>query len=160
MDALPAPFMVPYLMEALEEMLSACTISETLSTIREEYVTIWTTFLCGGVNSEGWTVVAGTARVLGVAGARFPGADELEAFRTMATEWEASVASDSLLLFGLSVVSADSWWVWDMEGWLARRAAIVLLLRRAFRAGSMRTAFSMHISCVYELKLVRCEQGI
>ena len=30
----------------------------------------------------------------------------------------------------------------------------MLLLRRAFLAGSMRTAFSMHISWVYELKLV------
>lgn len=160
MEALPAPLMVPYLIEALEEMLSACTMSETLSTILEEYVTIWTTFLCGGVDSEGWTVVAGTvvagtARVLGL-GARFPGADELETFRTMATEWEASDASDSVLLFGLSVVSADIWCrgEWGIAGWLARRAAMVLLLRRAFRAGSMRTAFSMQISWVYELKLV------
>ena len=41
-----------------------------------------------------------------------------------------------------------------MAGWLARRAAMVPLLRRAFLAGSMRTAFSMQISWVYELKLV------
>ena len=87
-------------------------------------------------------------------GARFPGADELEAFRTMSTEWEASDASDSVLLFGLSVVSVDGCsGEGAMAGWLVRRAAMVLLLRRAFFAGSMRTAFSIHISCVYELKL-------
>lgn len=76
----------------------------------------------------------------------------------MATEWEASDASDSVLVFGLSVVSADSGCKgeWEMAGWLARRAAMVPLLRRAFLAGSMRTAFSMQISWVYELKLVVC----
>lgn len=73
----------------------------------------------------------------------------------MAIEWEASDASDSVLLFGLSVVSVDGCsGEGSMAGWLARRAAMVLLLlRRAFFAGSMSTAFSMHISCVYELKL-------
>ena len=76
----------------------------------------------------------------------------------MATEWEASDASDSVLLFGFSVVSADPGCSgeWEMAGWLERRAAMELLLRRAFLAGSMRTAFSMQISCVYELKLVNC----
>lgn len=74
----------------------------------------------------------------------------------MATEWPASDASDSVLLFGLSVVSSNGCsGEWDMAGWLlARLAALVLLLRRALRAGSMRTAFSMQISWVYELKLV------
>ena len=100
--------MVPYLMEALEEMLSACTMSETLSTMREEYVTIWTTFLCGGVSSAGWTVVVGTARVLGPL-VKFPGADALEAFRTMATEC-ASDVSVSVLVFGLRVMSPDDGW--------------------------------------------------
>lgn len=37
---------------------------------------------------------------------------------------------------------------------------MVPLLRRAFLAGSMRTAFSMQISWVYELKLVDCQQGL
>ena len=69
-------------------------------------MTIWTTFLCGGVGSAGWTVVAGTARVLGLVD-KFPGADALEAFRTMATEF-ASDASVSVLLFGLSVVTPDA----------------------------------------------------
>ena len=68
-------------------------------------MTIWTTFLCGGVDSAGLTVVAGTARVLGPLG-KFPGADALEAFRTMATEC-ASDASVSVLSFGLSVASPD-----------------------------------------------------
>ena len=118
-------------------------------------MTIWTTFLCGGVGSAGLTVVAGTARVLGPLG-RFPGADELEAFRTMAAEC-ASDASVSVLSFGLSVVTGDDGCRVELVGlgWLARRAAMVLLLRRAFLAGSMRTAFSMQISWVYELKLVR-----
>ena len=105
-------------------------------------------FLCGGVDSAGWTVVAGTARVLGLV-ARLPGADELEAFRTMAAEWDASDASDSVLLFGLSVLSAEIGCSgdWVMDGWLARLAAMVLLLLgRAFLAGSIRTAFSMQIS--------------
>lgn len=65
----------------------------------------------------------------------------------MATELAASVARDSVLLFGLSVVSADGCnREWEMAGWLARRAAMVLLLRRDFLAGSMRTAFSIQIS--------------
>lgn len=81
-------------------------------------------------------------------GVEFPGADELEIFGTMATECEASDASDSVLFLGLIVVSADSGCSgeWDMAGWLARRAAMVLLLWRSFLAGSMRTAFSMQIS--------------
>lgn len=119
-------------------------------------MTTCTTFLCGGVNSAGWTVVAGTARVLGLV-VRFPGAEELEAFRTMATEWEAFDASDSVLLFGLSVLSAEIGCSGDcaMAGWLARLAAKVLLLMgRVFLEGSIRTAFSMQISWVYELKLV------
>ena len=38
---------------------------------------------------------------------RFPGADEVDTFRAMATELGASVARDSVLLFGWSVVSVD-----------------------------------------------------
>ena len=80
-------------------------------------------------------------------GAEFPGADELDTFRTMATELGASGARDSVLLFGCSVVSVDGLsGEWEMAGWLARRAAMVLLLKRFFRAGSMRTAFSIQIS--------------
>ncbi len=75
----------------------------------------------------------------------------------MAAEWAASDASDSVLLFGWSVVSVDGFnGEWETAGWLARRAAMVLLLRRDFLAGSMRTAFSMQISWVYELNLAHC----
>lgn len=80
---------------------------------------------------------------------RFPGADELETFRTMAAEWDAFDASDSVLLFGLSVLSADMGCSgdWLVTGWLARLAAKVLLLMgRLFLEGSIRTAFSMQIS--------------
>ena len=48
----------------------------------------------------------GTARLFEL-GVRFPGADELDTFRTMAAEVGASVARDSVLLFGWSVVSVD-----------------------------------------------------
>ena len=109
-------------------------------------MTIWTTFFCGGVSSAGWTAVAGTERLF-EPGARFPGTDELETFRTMVTELGASAVKDSVLLFGLSVVSVEGCsGECEMAGWLARRAAMVLLLRRDFLAGSMRTAFSIHIS--------------
>lgn len=59
--------------------------------------------MCGDVNSAGETVVAGTVRVLELGA----GADALDVFRTIAAEWEASDASDSVLLLGLSVVSVD-----------------------------------------------------
>ena len=58
------------------------------------------------MTSAGWTAVAGTARLFEL-GVRFPGADEVDTFRAMATELGASGARDSVLLFGWSVVSVD-----------------------------------------------------
>ncbi len=156
MEALPAPLTVPYLMDAEEEMLSASTISDMLSTILEEYVTIWTTFLLGGVVSAGWTVVAGASSgcvptvIFGIdlADCALPGLCISGA--PAATGVVASDCIDSLLFlwprtgpWGETAVEADKC---RRELAPANECGRCELEERAFRAGSMRTAFSMHIS--------------
>lgn len=154
-------------MDADEDMLSASTMSDMLSTILEEYVTIWTTFLLGGVASAGCTVVAGASS--GCEPTMIFGIDLADCALSGLCGSSAPVASgvvasdriDSLLVFW---PRTGPWGETAVEADKCRRVLAPAnecgrceFEERAFRAGSMRTVFSMHISWVYELNL-SCHQ--
>ena len=143
-------------MDAEDEMLSASTMSDMLSTILEEYVTIWTTFLLGGVVSAGCTVVAGASSgceptvMFGIDLADCALPDLCISCEPVASGIGASDCIESLPLFG---PSAGPWGETAVEADKCRRELAPANecgrcepTDRAFLAGSMRTAFSMHIS--------------
>ena len=73
----------------------------------------------------------------------------------------ASDRRDSLLLLYPKILSCDETAVeadkCRSELGFARERRLPEKFVPIFRAGSMRTAFSIHISCVYELNLAHCQ---
>ena len=137
--------------------------------MREEYVTIWTTFLLGGVVLAGWTDVAGPSRgcePMVISGIDFADCElaGLCSSRPAASEWVASERKESLLLLCETALPLAETAVEVNNGRRellpAKECGRRELVAPAFRAGSMITAFSMHISWVYELNLFHSELSL
>ena len=121
-------------------------------------------FLLGGVSCAGWTVVDGTSSESGATmmfGIDFADCALSGLCRSsgcsMASDAVASDRRDSLLLLYPNFLSCVETAVeadkCRSELGFAIERRLIERFVRLFRAGSIRTAFSIHISCVYELNL-------